>query len=234
MRLMHEANTHTDNWFATLTYDDDKLPPNKSLRPEDFVLFMKRFRHKHPGIRFYQVGEYGDNTERPHHHAIFYNCRLTDLKVIKHARGTAHALYTSQDLESNWKQGIVSIGAVTFQSASYCASYVTKRITGPGAEAHYRGRIPEYATMSRRPGIGREYWERYKQEILDNDEIIVNNLPCRPPKYYDRIREQEDPEQFALDKLNRLQHAHYLNRRQREAKEVNQLAKINLYRRRTL
>lgn len=61
MRCMHEASTHTDNSFITLTYTDADLPPDGSLRKKDFQDFMKRLR-KYTGpekVRFYMCGEYG-------------------------------------------------------------------------------------------------------------------------------------------------------------------------------
>lgn len=232
MRLMHEARLHQDNHFVTLTYDDERLPPGGTLRPQDMTLFLKRLRHKHPGLRYYQCGEYGERTKRPHHHAILFNCQFQDLEQISRARD-AHALYASKELESTWKQGIVSVGAVTFESAAYCASYVTKKITGPEAEDHYRGRVPEYATMSRRPGIGRGYLEKYRGEIDAHDEVIVRGFPMRPPKYYDRIIDKEDPDAFALVKLKREQTAQHLTHRQRQARETNQEAKL-AQRRRTI
>lgn len=226
IRLMQEAKMHDHSWFATLTYDEEKVPPGGTLRPEDFVLFMKRLRHKHPGVRYYQCGEYGETTNRPHHHAILFNCEFTDLAPLNRTREDAHALYASKELESTWQQGICSVGAVTFESAAYCASYVTKKITGPEAAAHYQGRVPEYSTMSRRPGIGRTYWATYKQEIIDHDEVIVRGFPMRPPKYYDRILDQEDDDQRAIQKAKRLETIHSLTHRQREAREINALAKL--------
>ena len=35
-RCIHEADSHTDNYFLTLTYDDDHLPKNKKDLPAFF------------------------------------------------------------------------------------------------------------------------------------------------------------------------------------------------------
>lgn len=225
VRLMHEAKCHNDNHFVTLSYDDDQIPPGGSLRPEDYVLFMKRLRKKHPGVRYYQCGEYGDTTERPHHHALLFNCQFNDLKSVPRARD-AHALFTSAELEATWQKGIVWVGAVTFESAAYVASYVTKKITGEKAAEHYRGRVPEYATMSRRPGITRGYYDRFAQEVYEHDEVIVRGHAIRPPKYYDRLFDKEDPDALALVKLTRQQKSQQLNHRQRGARETNAIARL--------
>ena len=44
IRCVHEARMHEDNCFVTLTYDKEHLPDDGSLRPRDFVLFMKQLR----------------------------------------------------------------------------------------------------------------------------------------------------------------------------------------------
>lgn len=198
-RLVHESKLYQHNWFATLTYDDQHLkrtPAGRpTLCPEDYVLFMKRLRKQcGPGIRFYQCGEYGETTERPHHHAILFNLPLTDLVQLTtpHARN-AHALYTSKTITSTWQQGNISLGAVTFETAAYVASYVNKKITGPPAEAHYQGRTPEYSTMSRRPGIARTFIEKFLTDVYPSDEVIMRGHPSSPPRYYDdQLRRIDD------------------------------------------
>ena len=63
IRCIHEASLYEANCFVTLTYDDDNLPLDGSLRPRDMVLFLKRLRKRFgPGIRFFQCGEYGDKS----------------------------------------------------------------------------------------------------------------------------------------------------------------------------
>ena len=42
VRMMHEAKSHADNCFITLTYSDDFLPTGKTLVLKDFQDFMKR------------------------------------------------------------------------------------------------------------------------------------------------------------------------------------------------
>ena len=64
---------HPHNAYITLTYNDDHLPANGSLQPRDLQLFWKRLRKaRTPGIRYYACGEYGDQTARPHYHAIIF------------------------------------------------------------------------------------------------------------------------------------------------------------------
>lgn len=138
-------------------------------------------------------GEYGDESDRPHYHAIIFNYEFAD-KIFLTKRGK-FKLYISEKLQRLWPMGLSSIGSVTFQSAAYCARYCTKKVNGRAAEKHYKSLdtstgeitkiIPEYTAMSRRPGIGKDWYEKYKDEIFPLDECIVNGHPVQPPKYYD-------------------------------------------------
>lgn len=190
VRCVHESKLWDASEFVTLTYES--VPPGGSLRPRDFVLFMKKLRLSHPGVRFFQCGEYGDMLERPHHHAILFNCFFADRRYYK-SRGDVR-LYTSKELDKLWGHGQCSVGSVTFESAAYVARYAMKKVFGN--EAHYGGRVPEYVTMSRRPGIGAGFVERFRSDIYPVDEVIVRGVRCRPPRYYDSILESDSPSVF--------------------------------------
>ncbi len=203
MRCMHEAQMYDRNCFVTLTYDDEHLPPNGSLNKRDFQLFMKRLRKRYgSGIRYYQCGEYGELLGRPHHHAILFNFDFPDKELWSVRYGVR--LYRSASLEQLWPYGYSTIGDVTFESAAYVARYCTKKITGKLAHEHYKGKLPEYATMSRRPGIGRTWLEKYKDDVYNYDYVVVRNgLKLRPPRYYDRIYDEIDPERMMAIKEKR-------------------------------
>lgn len=199
MRCAHEASLYSDNSFVTLTYAE--APAGGSLRPVDFTLFMKRLRKAHGKIRFFQVGEYGSELARPHHHALLFGHWFKDARRFEAAGG--RKLWRSAELERLWPHGFSSIGEVNMQSAQYVARYCMKKVRGPAAEAHYRGRVPEYATMSRRPGIGRAWLEKYLEQVLRDDYIVVDGVKLRPTRYYDNMLEKSDPELFAQRKLVR-------------------------------
>lgn len=234
IRLLHEAKNHEHNWFVTYTYNEDNIPRTNTglatLNPEDFTLFMKRLRRNRerqglePTIRYYQCGEYGEETKRPHHHAIMFNLYLPDLRPIHIARApAAHTLYTSAELEETWNKGMVSIGRVTFETAAYVAAYVTKKITGPMAQEHYQGRTPEYSTMSRRPGIGSGFAAEYQEEIYQADSVIIRGLEMKPPKYYDRQLERRDPDRWYEVRDQRANKPKHIARApERAARELNQ------------
>lgn len=195
VRCMHEAQMHEDNAFLTLTYSDGWLPPGGTLVKKDFQDFMKRYRdYLSPRrISFYHCGEYGEQTFRPHYHALIFGHDFKDKKVYSKERDDY--IYTSETLDSLWKMGECKIGAVTFESAAYVARYVMKKVTGEQAKNHYFGvdkdtgecydLLPEYATMSRNPAIGKRWLEKYQDDVYPRDEVIVRGHITRPPRYYD-------------------------------------------------
>lgn len=187
-RCVLESKMHEDNCFITLTYDDAHLPKDYGLCKKHFTDFMKRLR-KNTGckIRYYAAGEYGDLYSRPHYHACLFGWKPDDLFLYCERNGVK--LFLSETLSKAWQyQGYVTVGEVTFESAAYVARYVMKKITGSKADDHYCGRQPEYTVMSRRPGIGASFFEKYSTDIYGKDFIVIRDqIKCKPPKYFDRI-----------------------------------------------
>lgn len=187
-RCVLEAKTHEQNCFITLTYDEEHLPNDGSLQKMDFTNFIKRLR-KNTGckIRYYACGEYGSLYHRPHFHACLFGYRPDDLVLYSTRCGCN--LYLSETISKAWQnRGYVTVGDVTFESAAYVARYVTKKITGAQADDYYNGRTPEYTVMSRRPGIGAGFFEKYSEDIYGKDFIVIrDNIKCKPPAYFDRI-----------------------------------------------
>lgn len=229
-RCMCEANQWTDNWFITLTYDEENLPipeqiidketgtiyTNKygnwqgCLQPKDLQLFIKRLRsfykrhYNHDNIRFYACGEYGSERQRPHYHIICFNLPVPPEK-LEHLFNNEdyEPIYKCQEIEQCWGKGLVAIGKVTWSSCAYVARYVTKKIRGQQANEYYytKGQIPEFVRMSRKPGIGKDFYEANKQEIYDLDYLLAhtckgNSLTVKPPKYFDKLYEIENPKEY--------------------------------------
>lgn len=222
MRCVHEASLHPDNIFITLTYDNEHLPPHASLRYRDFQLFMKRllvdgarYRDRY-GIRFYMCGEYGETFARPHYHVIMFNYDLPDKKLWKMER--ENPLYTSELLTELWGHGHTSVGSVTFQSAAYVARYIMKKVTGDAADAHYNTidpetgeilaeRVPEFTNMSRRPGVGGKWFDKYMSDVFPDDFVVLNGKKVTPPKFYTSRYELLYPDEVAQIKRARKKRA---------------------------
>lgn len=206
VRCMHEASLYERNCFITLTYDQVSIPSTGSLRLEDFQNFMKRLRKKYGSskqnpIRFFHCGEYGENLGRPHYHALLFNHDFGDKKYFSERAG--HKIYTSDELSNLWNMGHAVIGDVSFDSAAYVARYVMKKVTGDKADAHYQGLVPEYITMSRRPGIGSEWFRKYRSDVTSHDRLWVRGHNTRVPRFYDNEWLKIDPAGLALAKIKR-------------------------------
>lgn len=210
VRMMHEAQLHEFNCFLTLTYDQDKLPDDYGLDLAHAQQFLKRLRrhaeYHHEGLRlrFYMAGEYGDNFGRPHYHAAIFGFDFPDRRLFKKNQDN-QPLYTSDTLTSLWSHGHATTADLSFASAAYIARYCVKKITGDKAADHYfryspvTGRMhnvrPEFATMSRRPGLGAGWMEQFKGDVFPSGFIVVNGVPQAPPRFYrDRLSEAERDE----------------------------------------
>lgn len=201
VRCMHEKQMGEVSSFLTLTYDDDHLPECGSLRKRDLQLFMKRLR-KHDGscgIRFYACGEYGSALFRPHYHLLLFNRDFIDKKFVKQS-GSGEPLYVSDAVRSLWDFGDNYIGQVTAQSCAYVARYVLKKV---GKEIIPHGCEPEFTCMSRRPGIGATWFEKYHKGVYDWDNVVFGNVETRPPRYYDIKFDALQPERFDVLKRRR-------------------------------
>lgn len=194
-RVHHEASQHDDNSFVTLTFADEFLPSDRSVRVRHVQLFMKRLRKAlgHERVRYLACGEYGDRYLRPHYHLILFGFCPSDL-VPWRKSSSGFIVSRSAFLEKVWPYGHVEVGTVTTQSAGYVARYVTKKVTGEGAGDHYT-RIqaetgfpwqvePEFLVMSRRPGIGQAWYSEFGGDAFPSDFVIVEGTKRPVPRYY--------------------------------------------------
>ncbi|AXH73524.1 MAG: replication initiator protein [Microviridae sp.] len=217
MRLMHEAKMHKENSFVTLTYSNETLPYCGTLVKEHLQGFHKRLHNRlldsrGYGVRYYGVGEYGDTSRRPHYHSLLFGYQFPDLKKYSQ-NGNGDVIYSSKLLNEIWGFGDCKIGEVSFKSANYVARYCLKKVDGKKREAgHYvvldsEGRpferLPEFAHMSRRPGIATTYFEKYGDEIKKHDNVIVDGRAVPSSRYYDLKIEAVDPSAAELIKKKR-------------------------------
>lgn len=225
LRCLHEKKMSSSSCFLTLTYNNDCLPEGGTVVVRDLQLFMKRLHNRLLkkrgfGIRYFAGAEYGETNRRPHYHALIFNYDFPD-KLIFSKNGRGEIIYTSAECSELWPLGFNSIGEVTMESAVYCAKYAMKKLnisdaSSDEAKAAYEKRyvvydadgvvyerVPEFAIMSRRPGIGASYYEKYGREVRDHDAVVVSGRECRPPRFYDTRSEGCDPSGFAVVKAER-------------------------------
>ena len=206
VRITHEAQLHEHNYFGTFTYNEGHCPD--SLIHKHFQDFLKRLR-KRQQVRYFMCGEYGDIHGRPHFHAALFGLQIPDLKYYK-GEGDK-TLYTSQYMEKIWGQGFCTFGSVTYESAAYVASYITKKIIISNKSPdklldHYVDqatgliREPEYARMSLKPAIAKNWFQKFSTDVTNYDHVIISGREQKPPRYYDKIT---SPEILTLNKEKR-------------------------------
>lgn len=145
-RLLQEEKRSSSSYFVTLTYDTRMVPITKNgfmtLCKKDFQDYMKRLRKLCPDskLKYYAVGEYGSQYQRPHYHAIIFNVPEQEM------------FFDAWSLDGV-PFGIVHVGTVTGDSIAYTAKYIDK----PNfSKKHGRDdRVAEFSLMSK--GLGSNY-----------------------------------------------------------------------------
>lgn len=211
VRLEHESRYHLHRWFVTLTYSDRQMPEHGTLVMRHFQLFMKRLRKARPGskIRYFHCGEYGERTMRPHYHAILFGVDFPDRREIP-SRDLQE--FRSEELEALWGLGRTHLGTYSMQAAGYVARYILKKQTGDEGADFYRrvtpdgevvNLLPPYVTMSRRPGIGAQFYEDWASDVFPSDVVVLNGREALPPKFYTGRLEKADPSAYEAVKRGR-------------------------------
>lgn len=160
-RMMLEARQYTDNVFLTLTYDDASLVRTESgeatLSPDDLRLFLYRLRWHYAQVdrrfRFYAVGEYGDEKQRPHYHLALFNLPNCAFGMSVYSKLRTVCCPVCENYRRIWGKGHIFCGTMEKDSAGYVAGYIAKKMT-KADDPRLGGRYPEFARMSRMPGIG--------------------------------------------------------------------------------
>jgi len=182
---MHQAKT---SWFLTLTLAETDGNVNKT----ECQLFFKRMR-KFIKFRYYLVSEYGPQTYRPHYHALLF---MPDVSFNR----------LSEIITKSWTNGFHTLSNIHPARIHYCTNYVISRQMFP------EGTTKNFCLMSRNPGIGYYYLDKYAQWHTDNGRYYVTSPGGERtllPRYYaDKIFSPADK-----------MHNNYKNQSIREEKE---------------
>lgn len=215
-RLQLERMFHENATFVTLTYRDEEVkdissvwradrPVVGTLVPKDAQKWLRRLRKVVPSpIRFFLVGEYGDSSQRPHYHAALFgvpNCIYGKTRThVKECCGPC------QIVQRTWDKGHTYLGELNEATASYITGYVTKKWTREDqwTKEKLKGRHPEFARMSLKPGIG----------AIAIRSLINFTAPTRPGKY---VRKSIDAPVALRKNGLMLNLGRYLRRKWREA-----------------
>lgn len=152
--------------------------------------------------------------QRPHYHAIIFGWTPPDAEVLGQRDGMAIA--RSDIIEAAWTKrnkegektviGYHEFGSCTFESCNYVARYTMKKITGDEDRKanHYIRKMPdmndvqlepEFAMMSKNPGIGKPWFDKYRNDIYHQDECPIPGRSAigKPGLYYDHLYEKINP-----------------------------------------
>lgn len=157
-------------------------------------------------IRYFASGEYGSSTLRPHYHAIIFGLHLDDLVFYK-MNELNQPYYSSESLERVWsirgdhtpltRLGMVVVAKVTYETCAYTARYTAKKANTQGDDFFEQFNMePPFCLMSRRPGIGRQYYDDHP-EMFDYSSINIatpdggKKVPI--PKYYNNLFDVDQP-----------------------------------------
>lgn len=231
-RALIEANQWKNNFFLTLTYNDENLPKNGSLCKKDVQDFLKRLREKYSGIqsrewkgkieypiRMYYCGEYGPKgTRRPHYHLAIFNWIPNDLKLLK-VQKNGIKIFTSEIIEREWGKGFHTIEELNYESASYIARYTIKKMFNNKDEyCKSKGITPEFVECSRKGGIGyqlmenKKEWEKAKRNYgiytWTRKGIKLKKIPTY---YKNKWRENNDIEYFEISDMRRKEMENEIN-----------------------
>lgn len=183
--------------FLTLTIDDEHLVTHgKFVRKDVLQKFFKRLR-KDCGVhvRYLACGEYGSINFRPHYHAIIYGYYPHDA-TFQQINATGDTVYYSAYLSKKWTFGNIFIGDVTFESISYVAGYVAKKVEmlSKLCDFDFQYKVhPPFIIMSRKPGLGAGFFKAYTSDFF-NDDIFINNKHCQLPRYFLKKLEETYPQ----------------------------------------
>lgn len=237
MELEYHEHAHFvtltyDNDHVPISYyaDPDTGEAHKSLtlQKRDLQLFLKRLRKANPDskIRYFACGEYGGQTQRPHYHLIIYGLPLNDLVLYKRSclegkSDISYNYYNSASLQRAWSVlsssgeylpiGHAVIGKVTWDTCAYTARYILKKHKGLESGTYAAlGLEPPFTVMSRKPGIARQYYDDHP-DMYDHEYINLTTSTggrkIRPPKYFDRLFDLDDPEASAARREKSRVHA---------------------------
>ncbi|AXL15413.1 replication initiator protein [Microviridae sp.] len=213
IRCFHESQMHTrksnlgpvpNGCFITLTYDDEHLPNDRALDLEHWKLFRKRLYKRFGPFRFLHCGEYGSKNGRPHYHACLFGLDFHEDREVWRTDGKS-VVWLSDTLSEIWGKGFTTLAPLNFATSAYVAGYVMKKakhaehLERTGKIGVEDGRItviypkPEYVTMSKKPGLGSTWFEKYWTEVYPRDRVTIEGREFQPPRFYDDMLLKSQP-----------------------------------------
>ncbi len=188
IKLINESKYHKKACFITLTFDNKILLDKKSKAykygaspsfvynidnsKEYFKKFIKRLRkhYKDKRITFYHVGEYGEKTHRPHHHAILYGINFEEDRKEAEISKSGKPQFSSDILTNLWAAGRCRLQDINSNNIIYIAQYSLKKFKNNELNKRYKT-VMSFSNRSKISvkWVRRNYKEIKKGYLTDSD-----------------------------------------------------------------
>lgn len=123
-------------------------------------------------LRYYVVGEYGGQTNRPHYHSILFNL-------------PEHYIRNEHKLQKIWQMGKVQIDEATGSSMAYVCGYVNKQKFMKNL-GYLDDRVKEFNFMSN--GLGKNFLSKAREKSMKAQLkpyiVTENGQKISLPRYY--------------------------------------------------
>jgi hypothetical protein len=118
--------------------------------------------------------------------------------ILQKVKEDGNSPYLIPEYPGRVRVGYVTIADVTWETCAYTARYVTKKLCGDDARFYSDfNLVPPFSLMSRRPGIARQWYEDHPG-WSDYDYINIKTgdggRKVNPPKYFERLLGEDDPD----------------------------------------
>ncbi|UPW40905.1 replication initiator protein [Sigmofec virus UA08Rod_6143] len=198
MRCVCEAQSYTESYFLTLTYDNENLPDGSELNRTHITQFVKRLRwhFRHYKLKVFYCGEYGTHRHRPHYHMIVFGLPLQkeNVRLFLHSYSRKkNPNYVSPKISDIWGKGLVTIGSFTDQSASYVAQYCLKKQTREYYEFIKTKRVKPFIGASNRNALGFDFFQKSWFEIFTRGWFRLLEKSLRPLRYFVYLLKKHHP-----------------------------------------
>lgn len=217
-RLVQELPYWEDSMFITLTFDEDNVPKDYSIRKRDLQLFFKRMRRRTgKDFKYYACGEYGEKDSRPHYHCILFGIGRNDIGIEKSLGGNRFYI-------KDWRKprrveeyyGFVHIGSVTYNSARYVANYFKKGLS----QDRFPGQEVPFVICSK--GIGEKFVKEFMDDLIRNNGFYLKGKKLGLPKYYmDKIGKIDKFGSIILKEKRIEKVAEWIDKKNEELKEFD-------------
>jgi len=132
----------SQDYFVTLTYNDENLPKtdegHPTLAKRAFLKWINNYQQREAAFRYFAVGEYGDDTKRPHYHMAVFQQFPQEIESL---------------LKSWGSRGFTTYALLEKTRAAYLCQYTVKKLTKAGDDRLHKDAEPEFRSSSRRPPL---------------------------------------------------------------------------------